>query len=204
MLVLHGGKRSPFVRRVAIWLGLQGLSFERRPVDLFGADFESFRAHNPLSRVPVLTTPFGDLIETAAIIDYLESSAEPSRRLLPAPGVERIACQQVIALAHAVAEKGVAYVYETERRPVDLVWSDWVTRLRDQLAQGIAALEARTPLSGWFGGAQPNGADAAVVASVDFLGTVAGLCDPAAMPRLLALSERSRAMPAFASTRPDA
>ncbi|WDR00922.1 glutathione S-transferase N-terminal domain-containing protein [Devosia sp. J2-20] len=55
MLVLYGGKRSPFVRRVAIWLGLQGRKFERRPVDLFGADFESFRA--PLSRVAVLTTP---------------------------------------------------------------------------------------------------------------------------------------------------
>lgn len=57
MLILQGGKRSPFVRRVAIWLGLQGRKFEPRPVDLFGADFESFRARNPLSRVAVLTTP---------------------------------------------------------------------------------------------------------------------------------------------------
>tara|TARA_R110000868_G_scaffold10901_3_gene52787 strand:+ start:3204 stop:3395 length:192 start_codon:yes stop_codon:yes gene_type:complete len=55
MLILQGGKRSPFGRRVTIWLGLQGRKFEPRPVDLFGADFKSFRA--PLSRVPVLTTP---------------------------------------------------------------------------------------------------------------------------------------------------
>ena len=204
MLILHGGKRSPFVRRVAIWLGLQDRAFERRPVDLFGADFESFRARNPLSRVPVLTTPDGDLIETAAIIDYLETTADPARRLLPAPGPERIACQQVIALAHAVAEKGVAYVYETERRPPELVWTDWVARLRSQLEQGLAALEAQTPASAWFGGIRPDGADAAVVATVDFLGTVAGLCTPATMPRLLALSERSRNIAAFAATHPQA
>ena len=204
MLVLHGGKRSPFVRRVAIWLGLQERPFERRPVDLFGADFESFRAHNPLSRVPVLTTPDGDLIETAAIIDYLETTADPARRLLPAAGPQRIACQQVIALAHAVAEKGVAYVYETERRPPDLVWADWVARLRSQLEQGLATLEAQAPADGWFGGARPDGADAAVVATLDFLGTVTGLGISAPTPRLLALSERSRAVAAFATTRRDA
>ena len=204
MLVLHGGKRSPFVRRVAIWLGLQGRAFERRPVDLFGADFESFRARNPLSRVPVLSTPDGDLIETAAIIDYLETTAAPGDRLLPEPGPERVACQQIIALANALAEKGVAYVYETERRPAELVWADWAHRLRSQIDQGLAALEARTPASAWFGGANPNGADAAVVAMIDFLGTVEGLLAPTQAPNLLALSLRSRSVPAFATTHPAA
>ena len=204
MLVLHGGKRSPFVRRVAIWLGLQERPFERRPVDLFGADFESFRARNPLSRVPVLGTPDGDLIETAAIIDYLETTAAPRHRLLPEPGPGRVACQQIIALANAVAEKGVAYVYETERRPAGLVWADWADRLRSQIEQGLAVLEARTPASAWFGGASPNGADAAVVAMIDFLGTVEGLEAPAEAPKLLALSLRSRALPAFATTHPAA
>ncbi|MCS6758351.1 MAG: glutathione S-transferase N-terminal domain-containing protein [Candidatus Devosia euplotis] len=143
MLILHGGKRSSFVRRVAIWLGLQGREFERRPVDLFGADFESFRARNPLSRVPALSTPDDDLIETSTIIDYLETTALPARRLLPASGPERIACLQRIALANAIAEKGVAYVYEIERRPSELVRSDWADRLASQVEQGLHALEAR-------------------------------------------------------------
>tara|TARA_R110002124_G_scaffold44422_14_gene135593 strand:- start:11619 stop:12233 length:615 start_codon:yes stop_codon:yes gene_type:complete len=204
MLILYGGKRSPFARRVAISLGLQGLPFERRPVDLFGADFESFRAHNPLSRVPVLSTSDGDLIETAAIIDYLETTVPPAQRLLPAPGPERIACLQSIALATAIAEKGVAYVYETERRPPALVWSEWVDRLTAQLGQGLLALEARTPADGWFGGDQPDGADAAVVAAVDFLGTITGLADRPPTPRLAALADRSRSLAAFASTHPQA
>jgi len=204
MLILYGGKRSPFARRVAISLGLLGLAFERRPVDLFGADFESFRAHNPLSRVPVLSTPDGDLIETAAIIDYLETTVPPAQRLLPPPGPARIACLQTIALANAIAEKGVAYVYETERRPAGLVWGEWVDRLAAQLGQGLLALEARAPAAGWFGGDQPDGADAAVVAAVDFLGTVSGWTARPAMPRLAALADRSRGVAAFASTHPQA
>lgn len=204
MLILHGGKRSPFVRRVAIWMGLQGRDFERHPVDLFGADFESFRVRNPLSRVPVLTTPDGDLIETAAIIDYLETTAAVEARLLPEPGAERIACLQIIALANAVAEKGVAYVYETERRPPQLVWVDWVERLSSQLAEGLEALERQTPTAGWFGGSAPNGADAAVVATVDFLGTVGDLQLAQRAPGLLALAARSRAVAAFDRTHPDA
>jgi glutathione S-transferase len=204
MLILYGGKRSPFVRRVAIWLGLQGREFERRPVELFGAEFESFRARNPLSRVPVLSTPDGDLIETAAIIDYLETTATPNRQLLPPPGHQRVVCLQIIALANGVAEKGVAYAYETERRPPEKVWADWVTRLASQIGQGLAALEAETPDAGWFGGDHPDGADAAVVAAIDFLGTVSGLLDPAVIPQLVALSARSRTIAAFDTTRPDA
>ena len=204
MLTLYGGKRSPFVRRVAIWMALQGTPYTREVADIFGADFESFSARNPLVRVPVLTTPHGDLIETAAIIDYLETSAAPDQRLLPAAGAERVACLQVIALANAIAEKGVAYVYETERRPAELVWQAWVERLATQLRQGLASLEAQAPESGWFGGDAPNGADAAVVATVDFLGTIADFSDATGRPRLEALARRSLDIPAFAASHPTA
>ena len=98
----------------------------------------------------------------------------------------------------------MAYVYETERRPPELVWSDWAERLASQLAQGLDALEARTPDTGWFGGDRPNGADAAVVATIDFLGTVSNLLPLRHVARLQALSTRSRAIPAFDTTRPDA
>lgn len=204
MLILHGGRRSPFVRRVAISLELQGRSYDRQAVELFSADFVSFSARNPLVRVPVLSTPDGDLIETAAIIDYLETTADADQRLLPPAGTARVACLQHIALANAIAEKGVAYVYETERRPADLVWADWVQRLTVQLRQGLGALEARTPVNGWFGGETPNGADAAVVATIDFLGTVPAFADQTAHPRLAALARRSLTLPAFAKSHPSA
>jgi len=166
------------------------------------ARIKSFRARNPLSRVPVLTTPDGDLIETAAIIDYLETTAAPAQRLIPPGGLDRIACQQQIALATAVAEKGVAYVYETERRPAHLVWSDWVDRLRSQIGQGLEALEEQVPHEGWLGGTTANGADAATVSMVDFLATTDGVLQADQLPRLRALSARSRVLAPFETTRP--
>jgi glutathione S-transferase len=203
-LILHGGKRSPFVRRVAIWLGLQGRTCERRAVDLFGADFEAFRARNPLARVPVLTTPDGDLLETSAIIDYLETTADEDARLIPASGAARITCLQQMGLANGIAEKGVAFVYETERRPAETQWSGWIERVTIQVDAGLAALEAACPSEGWFGGDRPNGADASAVSAIDFLITTRFPLDTASIPKLMVLSQRSRAHPAFETTRPDA
>ncbi|GHA26398.1 glutathione S-transferase [Devosia pacifica] len=203
-LVLHGGKRSPFVRRVAVWLGLQGRAFKRRPIDIFGSDFELFRAYNPLSRVPVLSLGHGQhLIETSAIIDYLEDTAEPAERLIPASGEDRLVCQQRIALANALSEKGVAYVYETERRPADKQWKEWIERLEAQVRSGLEALESHLPAEGWMGGDKPDGSDVAALCAYDFLVGIAAFSD-SDCPRLKALSERSAAIGAFSESHPAA
>lgn len=198
MLTLYGGDRSPFVRRVAYWLNLQARPYIRRPVDLWVKEFESIRTRNPLSRVPILELEDGsNLIETFSIIDYLEDSAEPGQRLLPATGPERRRTLHDLALASAVAEKGVALVYETERRPDDKVWADWRERLAAQVRAGIAALEPLVPMEGWHGGASPDGADAAFVALHVFLGTVKAEPLLAAAPRLSAYGARAAEEPAF-------
>jgi glutathione S-transferase len=204
MLILYGGgRRSPFVRRVAIWLTLQNRPFERRDVNIFGDDFSSFAAISPLSRVPALTLPSGEtLIETAAIIDWLEDTATAETRLIPATGDARRQCMQGIACANAVADKGVALVYEVERRPEQFQWLDWRDRLATQLDHGLAALEARVPASGWIGGDRPSGADIAAVAAYDFVGTIKSFSPSSALPRLAALSALANAGETFSSTYP--
>jgi glutathione S-transferase len=203
MFILHGGTRSPFVRRVAIWLTLQDLPFERRPAFVWGADFASFAAVNPLRRVPALTLPSGEhLIETAAIVDYLEDIAPPNRRLIPPTGEARRHCVQAIAFANAIAEKGVALVYEVERRPAQLQWPDWSARLTTQLESGLLALEAMLPGTGWIGGDRPDGADVAAVIAYDFVGTISGFARPPSLPRLAALSALANARDVFSSTHP--
>lgn len=202
-LILYGGKRSPFVRRVELWLALQERAYERRPADIFGAEFEVFRAYNPLSRVPVLVVPdLAPLIETAAIIDFLETTAPPERCLIPAGGDGRVGCQQRIALANSLAEKGVAYVYETERRPAQYQWPEWRYRLASQIRSGIEALEALAPADGWFGGETPDGSDLAAIATFDFLCGIADVLEGLALPSLSALSKRSRSIEIFAATVP--
>lgn len=203
MLILYGGKRSPFVRRVEIWLTLQQRDFERRNVNIFGDDFPAFRAISPLGRVPALTiAPNEHLIETASIIDYLEDTADGERKLLPATGGERRRCMQAIACANAVAEKGVALVYEVERRPPQYQWPDWRDRLTTQLEGGLAALEAVVPSTGWMGGDKPNGADIAAICAYDFLGTIAGFIPATETPRLAELSTRANALPAVSASHP--
>lgn len=198
MLTLYGGDRSPFVRRVAYWLNLQGRPYIRRPVDLWVRDFVSIREKNPLSRVPILELEDGScLIESFSIIDHLEDSAEPAQRLLPATGLARRAVLHDLALASAVAEKGVALVYETERRPADTIWPDWQARLTAQVQSGLAALEPLVPSEGWHGGPSPDGADAALVALYVFLGTVKAEPLLSAAPRLAAYGARAEREPAF-------
>lgn len=202
MFTLYGGNGSPFVRRVAIWLTLQGQPFERRPTRLWGADFESFVAINPVRRVPALTLPGGEhLIETAAIIDFLEDIAPAGKRLIPPTGDARRRCMRTIAYANAVAEKGVALKYEVERRPPEFLWPEYRARISTQLESGLHALEAMLPASGWIGGDNPDGADIAAVVGYDFVGPIPGFVRPD-LPRLAALSVLANAHDAFSSTHP--
>ena len=202
MFILYGGNRSPFVRRVAIWLTLQNQPFERRPTRLWGADFESFVAINPVRRVPALTLPGGEhLIESAAIIDYLEDIAPLDKRLIPPTGNARRACMRGIAHANAIAEKGVALMYELERRPARFLWPEYRDRVATQLDSGLRALEAMLPETGWLGGEVPNGGDIAAVVGYDFVSTISGFARPL-LPRLTALSALASAHDAFSLTYP--
>ncbi|MBE9191750.1 glutathione S-transferase family protein [Gloeocapsopsis crepidinum LEGE 06123] len=83
MLKLYYARPSAYARPV--WLALleKQLSFELIPVDLSGEQFEpEFLALNPFSHVPVLVDGDFRVIESLAILDYLEARY-PERSLLP-------------------------------------------------------------------------------------------------------------------------
>ncbi|MEM9216367.1 MAG: glutathione S-transferase family protein [Cyanobacteria bacterium P01_F01_bin.150] len=87
MLKLYYARPSGYARPV--WLALleKQLSFELVPVDLSGKQFEpEFIALNPFSHVPVLVDGDFQVIESLAILDYLESRY-PAPPLLPADAV---------------------------------------------------------------------------------------------------------------------
>jgi glutathione S-transferase len=68
-MILIGQYDSPFVRRVAIAMTLQGVAFEHRPWSVW-ADAEAIAPFNPLRRVPTLVLDDGEaLIESSAILD---------------------------------------------------------------------------------------------------------------------------------------
>ncbi len=73
---LYDGGRAPSPRRVRIFLAEKGIDLPKVPVDLAKLEqkSESFRALNPLQRVPVLVLDDGTVIaETMAICRYFEA-----------------------------------------------------------------------------------------------------------------------------------
>src|SRR5579863_5238654 len=111
-MILIGQYDSPFVRRVAIAMRLYGLAFEHRPWSTFG-DGDKISAFNPLRRVPTLVLPDGEaLIESTAILDYLDERVGPEQAMMAERGPERRHSLRVCALSTGLADKAVSLLYE--------------------------------------------------------------------------------------------
>ncbi|MET0576900.1 MAG: glutathione S-transferase family protein [Mesorhizobium sp.] len=197
-MILIGQYDSPFVRRVGIALTLYGLPFEQRPWSSFG-DAEKLRAYNPLTRVPTLVLDNGDvLIESHAILDYLDSLVPAERAMFPKDEPARYRALKVAALATGLADKAVILFYE--KRLHQTVSDLWVDRCRTQISEVLAALETdRAGRSGdyWFGD-RIGHADIAVAAALRFIGEVhTGLVSMDTFPALRDHAARLEAMPVF-------
>lgn len=134
---------SPFVRRVAITMQLYGIPYEHVSLSVF-RHMDAMRPLNPLFKVPMLTLPDGEtLYESAYLLDYLDelAVARGVAPLTPRSGPERRQVQQTMALAIVATEKAVAIEYE-RKRPSELQWPDWSSRLRGQMRQALAMLAA--------------------------------------------------------------
>ena len=197
-MILIGQYDSPFVRRVAIALRLYGLSYEHRPWSTF-ADAEQIAAFNPLRRVPTLVLDDGEvLIESAAMLDYLDELAGPSKAMIAAGGSQRRHALQICALASGLGDKAVSLVYERllhqERSEV------WMTRCRTQIAAVLDALEAdRAGLGSafWFG-ERIGHADIVAACAIRFTREAhPALFGEGHWPALAAHADRCEALPVF-------
>ncbi len=209
-MTLIGMFDSPFVRRVAVSMVLLEIPFEHRNWSV-GKDFDRIREFNPLGRVPTLVLPDGEaLMESAAILDFLDQRVGEERALLPPAGAARREALRLMAIASGAAEKGVLQIYERVFRPEDKRHEPWVARCRAQMLGALSELErvsaGRTVPSGsgsarageWLVGSALTQADITVACVVTFLREALGV-DPAgeAYPTLAALNRRCEALPAF-------
>jgi glutathione S-transferase len=199
VIILIGQYDSPFVRRVGITLTLYGVAFDHRRWSVFG-DAAEIARYNPLVRVPTLVLDDGtSLIESHAILDYLDSRAPAGGALFPTAEPARHTALRVAALATGLAEKAVSLFYEL--RLHSAVSDVWVDRCRGQIAATLAVLEAeraRRNSNYWFGDAIGH-ADIAVACALRFTGEAhPGLIDLAAYPALAAHCARCEALSVFA------
>ncbi|WP_024576969.1 MULTISPECIES: glutathione S-transferase family protein [unclassified Afipia] len=195
---LIGQYDSPFVRRVALALRFYGLPFEHTPWSTFG-DAEKIALYNPLMRVPTLVLDDGEvLIESTAILDYLDEISGPSRALIPDCGHVRREVLHICALATGLADKAVSLLYERVLRGEES--KRWVERCRSQIAGVLAVLEedrARHKTRYWFGDNITH-ADIAVACVIRFTREAhAGLFDAARYPALDRHAETCEALQPF-------
>jgi glutathione S-transferase len=198
-MILIGQYDSPFVRRIAIALRLYDLAFEHRPWSTFG-EGDKIAPYNPLRRVPTLVLDSGEvLIESTAILDYLDELVGPERAMIAAQGPARRHALKVCALATGLGDKAVSLVYERVLRK-DAPSKIWVERCEAQIGGVLDVLEREhaaiaTPY--WFG-ERIGHADIAVTCVLRFTGEDPGLLGGARYPSLTAHAARCEALPVFA------
>ncbi len=192
---------SPYVRRVAISMKLCGIAYEHASWSV-GADFERIRRYNPLVRVPTLVLDDGEvLLESHALLDYLDELVGPQRALLPRVGRERRAALRLMAIAMGAADKAREQVYERAFRPPERRHEPWLSRCRTQMHGALAELERHADERGsgrWLVGERMTQADISTVCAFTFLREALSLTDAAApYPARRTLAERCEGLPEF-------
>ena len=197
-MILIGMFDSPYVRRVAVSLRQLGFAFEHRNWSV-GKDFAQITRYNPLGRVPTLVLDDGEvLIESAAMLDWMDEQVGPERALLPSRGAERRYALKLMAIATGAADKGVAQLYEGAFRPPSMRFEPWVARCRSQMEEGLAELDraCAATKSAWLLGANLSQADITVTAASTFMIEALAL-DASRWPALDTRRLRGEALGAF-------
>jgi len=145
------------------------------------------------------------LLDSAALLDYLDELVGPQRALLPRVGRERRTGLRLMALASGAADKGREQIYERAFRPVQKRHEPWLARCRMQMHGALSELERHADARGsgrWLLGERLTHADIMVVCAFSFLCEALALGAQAApYPALSALTARCEALPEFQSTR---
>ena len=196
-MILIGQYDSPFVRRVAIALRLYGMPFEHRPWSTF-REGDKIAPYNPLRRVPTLVLDSGEtLVESAAMLDYLDELVGPERAMMTTRGDERRRQLRICALGSGLADKAVSLLYERmlRKEPLKL----WTERCEGQIGGVLAVLEqerAAVKSPYWFGD-RIGHADIMIACALGFVGEAHPALFDARYPALQAHAGRCEALPPF-------
>ncbi|MBA4047702.1 MAG: maleylacetoacetate isomerase [Sphingomonas sp.] len=203
-LRLYDYWRSSASYRVRIALALKRLDYERVPIDLLSAEQTGAenRARNPQGQVPTLEAGGVPMIQSIAIIDWLDATF-PEPRLIPAdPAARARAMAQALLIAadiHPLNNLRVLKRLETQFGADQAAKDEWY---RATIAGGFAALEALAGDGPFLGGDTVGIADICLVPQMFNARRFAvPLAD---YPRLVAIDAAAAALPAFAAAHPDA
>jgi maleylacetoacetate isomerase len=147
--------RSQAAFRVRIALDLKGLDYERHSIDLLkGEQFsEDYRKVNPESVVPTLIDGDNKLVQSLAILEYLEETY-PDPSILPTGAADRAharAIGQVMAMeAHTLMVPRIRKYLETELGLDEDTRTKWLIHWSQTASEAVEAMLASDPRTGKF------------------------------------------------------
>ena len=198
---LSGRYASPFVRRVAVTMRLYGMEYTHESVIPFGETKAGLAPLNPITRVPVLVPGHGEpLVDSSAILDYLDELAGPERALVPPGGPERRKVMQLLAVTLGTMDKVVAAGYERRFRPKELWYRPWLDQCDQQIADGFRWLDQRIE-GEWLTDQRMTQADITLAVFWSSGRAIRpNFFARLDCPQIAALTERLEATPAFQAT----
>jgi len=204
-MILHGYFRSGTSYRTRIALNLKGLSYETQGIDLrIGAQkSDAYLALNPQGMVPALETPEGVLVQSPAILEWLEER-HPRPPLLPETAMDRATVRAMAAvigcdihpLNNLRVLKALRSQFEADQATVDAWAGRWIT-------PGFEALEILVGRHGrgWSFGEAPGLVDCYLIPQIYSARRFSVPLE--AFPRLLAIEAAAADHPAFIAAHPD-
>lgn len=203
--LLYDYYRSSAAYRVRIALNVKGVEYESRPISLVESKqkSEEYRALNPQGLVPMLEIDGHRLVQSLAIINYLDLRF-PTPPLIPTPAGERA---HVVAMAlmvacdiHPLNNLRVLKYLKNElghsQEEVDAWYAHWIS-------EGLPALEEfAAPRAGKFlFGDAPTAADVCLVPQLFNARRFNVPLD--GYPTLVRADENANRLEAFAAAHPD-
>ena len=201
MMQLYSYFRSSAAFRVRIALNLKRVPYDTVPVNIIKGDNDKseYRALNPQGRVPSLVDDEVTLIQSPAILEYLDETY-PSPPLLPSSPLGRAevraACALIACDIHPLNNTAVLRYLKRQlgqdQAAIDTWYRHWV-------AEGFAALERLLRPGPFAFGSQPTLADVYLVPQV----FNARRFDVPLGPKIVAVDAACRELPAFADAAPE-
>lgn len=204
-MILHGYWRSGASYRVRIALGLKGLGYDLSAHDLRKGEQKTpdFLALNPQGMVPALQDGDHVLIQSPAILEWLEET-HPAPPLLPSAPDDRAVVRAMSAvigcdihpLNNLRVLKALRADFAADQATIDAWAGGWI-------AAGFDALEALVGRhgAGWCFGADPTLADCYLIPQL--YSARRFNMDLSPWPDLLAVEARALDHPAFQAAHPD-